>query len=140
MVFAGRSHPELAAKITQQLGVELGEIEAHDVRERGDVLSLLRVDSRRRRVRRPDRLSPRRPEHHGAAVHDPGGTARVRQAHHAVIPWFPYSRQDRKAKPREPISSRLLADMIQASGADRLLTMDLMRDRFRGSSRSRSTT
>jgi ribose-phosphate pyrophosphokinase len=50
----------------------------------------------------------------------------------AVIPWFPYSRQDRKAKPREPISSRLLADMIQAAGADRLLTMDLHAGQIQG--------
>ena len=34
----------------------------------------------------------------------------------AVIPWFPYARQDRKAKPREPISARLVADMLQLAG------------------------
>ena len=50
----------------------------------------------------------------------------------AVIPWFPYSRQDRKAKPREPISSRLLADMIQGAGADRVLTMDLHAGQIQG--------
>ena len=50
----------------------------------------------------------------------------------AVVPWFPYSRQDRKAKPREPISSRLLADMIQSAGADRLLTMDLHAGQIQG--------
>ena len=43
----------------------------------------------------------------------------------AVIPWFPYSRQDQKARPREPISARLVADMLQLAGADRVLTMDL---------------
>ena len=50
----------------------------------------------------------------------------------AVVPWFPYSRQDRKAKPREPISSRLLADMIQVAGADRVLTMDLHAGQIQG--------
>jgi ribose-phosphate pyrophosphokinase len=50
----------------------------------------------------------------------------------AVIPWFPYSRQDRKAKPREPISSRLLADMLQMAGVDRLLTMDLHAGQIQG--------
>jgi ribose-phosphate pyrophosphokinase len=50
----------------------------------------------------------------------------------AVVPWFPYSRQDRKAKPREPISSRLLADMIQNAGADRVLTMDLHAGQIQG--------
>ena len=50
----------------------------------------------------------------------------------AVMPWFPYSRQDRKAKPREPISSRLLADMLQLAGVDRLLTMDLHAGQIQG--------
>jgi ribose-phosphate pyrophosphokinase len=50
----------------------------------------------------------------------------------AVIPWFPYSRQDRKAKPREPISGRLVADMLQLAGADRVLTMDLHAGQIQG--------
>jgi ribose-phosphate pyrophosphokinase len=43
----------------------------------------------------------------------------------AVIPWYAYSRQDRKTKPREPITARLIANMIQAAGAERVMTMDL---------------
>ena len=50
----------------------------------------------------------------------------------AVIPWFPYSRQDRKAKPREPISGRLVADMLELAGADRVLTMDLHAGQIQG--------
>src|SRR4029077_10541523 len=50
----------------------------------------------------------------------------------AVIPWFPYARQDRKAKPREPISARLVADMLQLAGADRILTMDLHAGQIQG--------
>ena len=50
----------------------------------------------------------------------------------AVIPWFPYSRQDRKAKPREPISARLVADMLQLAGVDRVLTMDLHAGQIQG--------
>jgi ribose-phosphate pyrophosphokinase len=49
-----------------------------------------------------------------------------------VIPWFPYSRQDRKAKPREPISARLVADMLQLAGVDRVLTMDLHAGQIQG--------
>ncbi len=59
MVFAGRSHPELAGRITEQLGIELGAVDARDVRERRDVLPLRRVDPRRRRVHHPDRLPAR---------------------------------------------------------------------------------
>jgi ribose-phosphate pyrophosphokinase len=50
----------------------------------------------------------------------------------AVVPWFPYSRQDRKAKPREPISGRFVADMLQLAGADRVLTMDLHAGQIQG--------
>ena len=50
----------------------------------------------------------------------------------AVMPLFPYARQDRKAKPREPISARLVADMLQLAGADRVLTMDLHAGQIQG--------
>ncbi|MBR4420482.1 MAG: ribose-phosphate pyrophosphokinase [Clostridia bacterium] len=43
----------------------------------------------------------------------------------AVMPYFGYARQDRKARPRDPITARLVADLIQTAGADRILTMDL---------------
>ena len=43
----------------------------------------------------------------------------------AVIPYFGYARQDRKARPRDPITARLVADLLQTAGADRVLTMDL---------------
>lgn len=43
----------------------------------------------------------------------------------AVIPYYGYARQDRKARPRDPISAKLVADMITTAGADRMLTMDL---------------
>ena len=43
----------------------------------------------------------------------------------AVIPYFGYARQDRKTKARDPISAKLVANMIVAAGADRVLTMDL---------------
>ena len=50
----------------------------------------------------------------------------------AVIPLYPYARQDRKAKPREPISARFVADMLQLAGADRVLTMDLHAGQIQG--------
>ena len=50
----------------------------------------------------------------------------------AVIPYFGYARQDRKAKPRDPISAKLVANMIVAAGADRVLTMDLHASQIQG--------
>jgi len=50
----------------------------------------------------------------------------------AVLPYFGYARQDRKDKPRVPISSKLVADLLVASGTDRLLTMDLHAPQIQG--------
>lgn len=50
----------------------------------------------------------------------------------AVIPYFGYARQDRKAKARDPISAKLVADLITAAGADRVLTMDLHAPQIQG--------
>lgn len=50
----------------------------------------------------------------------------------AVIPYFGYARQDRKDKPRVPISAKLIANLIQAAGADRIMTMDFHADQIQG--------
>ena len=50
----------------------------------------------------------------------------------AVIPYYGYARQDRKARARDPISAKLVADLFQAAGADRILTMDLHSAQIQG--------
>lgn len=50
----------------------------------------------------------------------------------AVIPYFGYARQDRKAKPRDPITAKLVADIITSAGADRILTIDLHAAQIQG--------
>ncbi|MCL2370839.1 MAG: ribose-phosphate pyrophosphokinase [Firmicutes bacterium] len=50
----------------------------------------------------------------------------------AVIPYFGYARQDRKARARDPITAKLVADIIETSGADRVLTMDLHAPQLQG--------
>ncbi len=50
----------------------------------------------------------------------------------AVIPYFGYARQDRKDKPRVPISAKLVANLLTAAGADRIMTMDLHADQVQG--------
>ena len=50
----------------------------------------------------------------------------------AVIPYFGYARQDRKAKARDPISAKLVADLLTTAGADRVLTMDLHASQIQG--------
>ena len=58
----------------------------------------------------------------------------------AVIPYFGYARQDRKAGPRTPISAKLVANLITTAGADRVLTVDLHAGQIRGFSISPLTT
>ena len=50
----------------------------------------------------------------------------------AVIPYFGYARQDRKTKPRDPISAKLVANLITTAGADRVLTMDIHANQIQG--------
>ncbi|GAA5220981.1 ribose-phosphate pyrophosphokinase [Membranihabitans marinus] len=50
----------------------------------------------------------------------------------AVVPYFGYARQDRKDKPRVPISAKLIANLLQAAGADRVMTMDFHADQIQG--------
>ena len=50
----------------------------------------------------------------------------------AVIPYFGYARQDRKAKPRQPITSKLVADLLTTAGVDRVVTVDLHAKQIQG--------
>src|SRR5256884_3425514 len=132
MVFSGRSHKALAERIVEQLGVELGEVELHTF---GNGETYCRFDES---IRGADLFLVQT----GCQPVDQNlmelllmiQAAKLASAKRitAVIPWFPYARQDRKAKPREPISARLVADMLQLAGADRVLTMDLHAGQIQG--------
>jgi ribose-phosphate pyrophosphokinase len=132
MVVSGRSHPDLAQRIAEQLGVEQGEIELKTYPNgetyvryhesiRGADLFLVQTGCEPVDQNLMELLLMIQ-------------AAKLASAKRitAVIPWFPYSRQDRKAKPREPISGRLVADMLQLAGADRVLTMDLHAGQIQG--------
>jgi ribose-phosphate pyrophosphokinase len=132
MVFSGRSHTDLAQRIAQQLGVELGEAEVSTF-PNGE--TYVRYDES---IRGADVFVVQT----GCEPVDQNimellfmiQAAKLASAKRitAVIPLFPYARQDRKAKPREPISARLIADMLQLAGADRILTMDLHAGQIQG--------
>jgi ribose-phosphate pyrophosphokinase len=132
MVFSGRSHPELAQKIAEQLGIELGEVELKTF-ENGETYCRFRES-----IRGADAFIVQT----GCEPVDRNimellfmvQAAKLASAKRitAVIPLYPYARQDRKAKPREPISARLIADALQLAGADRVLTMDLHAGQIQG--------
>jgi ribose-phosphate pyrophosphokinase len=132
MVFSGRSHPELATSIGEKLGVELGDVELKTFVN--DETYCRYLES----IRGADVFIVQT----GCPPVDKnlmelllmvqaaklGSAKRIT----AVIPWYPYARQDRKARPREPISARLVADMLQLAGVDRVLTMDLHAGQIQG--------
>jgi ribose-phosphate pyrophosphokinase len=132
MVFAGRSHPDLAQRIAEQLGVELGDVELETFKN-GE--TYCRFDES---IRGADVFVVQTGcipiDQHLMELLLMIQAAKLASAKRitAVIPLFPYARQDRKAKPREPISARLVADMLELAGADRVLTMDLHAGQIQG--------
>jgi ribose-phosphate pyrophosphokinase len=132
MVFSGRSHPDLARQIAEKLGVELADIEL-DTFANGETYGRY-IES----IRGADVFLVQT----GCQPVDRNlmelmfmiQAAKLASAKRitAVMPLFPYARQDRKARPREPISARLVADMLQLAGADRVLTMDLHAGQIQG--------
>lgn len=130
-LFCGSSHPELGNKIADYLGVEIGQIERRQFSDgeywvkyqeniRGKDIFLLQ------------------------STHSPGDNllellimidaARRASAARitAVIPYFGYARQDRKDQPRVAITSRLIANLLEAATAERILTMDLHTAQLQG--------
>src|SRR5438552_10084896 len=125
MVFSGRSHPDLADAIAGHLGVELGEIELETFANGETYCRYLES------IRGADvflvQTGCEPIDRHLMELLFMIQAAKLASAKRitAVMPLFPYARQDRKAKPREPISARLVSDMLQLAGAGRVLTMDL---------------
>jgi len=138
MLVAGRANPELAAKIASKLGVHLAGVTLKTFAN-GEVYCRYEESVRGADVFivQPTCANPAT----GVGTNDAlmelmamidaavGGSAhRVI----AVTPWYGYSRQDKKSAPREPITARLVARMLEAAGIDRILTMDLHSGQIQG--------
>ena len=132
MVFAGRSNPRLGEAIAEHLGIRLGPILLKTFAN-GEIYARFEESVRGADVflvQSPhDALNDAR---HGAADHDPGGQARLGARITAVLPYFPYARQDKKSAAREPITGRLMATLLEAAGVDRVLAMDLHQGQVQG--------
>jgi ribose-phosphate pyrophosphokinase len=138
MLFSGRANPELAAKIADKLGVEMGPVTLKTF-SNGEVYCRFDESIRGADVFliQPTCGNP----YTGISANDALMELLVMidaavgaSAHRviAVTPWFGYSRQDKKSAPREPISARLVAHMLEAAGADRVVTMDLHAGQVQG--------
>ncbi len=131
-VFTGNANPKLAADICKVIGIKLGENEVKGFADGEVSCSLYET------VRGSDVFlvqSTCKPVNDNLMelliMIDACRRASAGRIT-AVVPYFGYARQDRKAKSRDPISAKLVANMITAAGADRVLTMDLHAAQIQG--------
>ena len=131
-IFTGNSNPDLAAEICKIIGTKLGESEVKKFADGEVAVSLYET------VRGSDVFlinSTCKPVNDSLMelliMIDACRRASAGRIT-AVVPYFGYARQDRKAKSRDPISAKLVANMITAAGADRVLTMDLHAAQIQG--------
>jgi ribose-phosphate pyrophosphokinase len=132
MLFAGRSHPELADQVAKELDVPVTAQTARDFAN-GEIF--VRFEES---VRGCDAFVL---QSHPAPLNQwlmeqlimidalkRGSAKRIT----AILPFYPYARQDKKHRGREPISARLVADLLKTAGADRIVTVDLHTDQIQG--------
>jgi len=131
-IFTGNSNPALAREVCESLGARLGEIDVGRFPD-GEVMVEVREN-----VRGGDCFviqsictPPNENLMELLLVMDALRRASAKRIT-AVIPYFCYSRQDRKVAPRVPISAKLVADVITAAGASRVLTVDLHAGQIQG--------
>ncbi|MFD5319291.1 ribose-phosphate diphosphokinase [Streptomyces sp. NPDC127098] len=132
MLFSGRAHPELAKEVAEELGVGIVPTTARDFAN-GEIY--VRFEES---VRGADCFLM---QSHTAPINtwimeqlimiDALKRASARSIS-VIIPFYGYARQDKKHRGREPISARLMADLLSTAGADRIITMDLHADQVQG--------
>jgi len=131
-IFGGRAHPALTEEICAYLNVPAGKVTTYNFSD-GETFCQIEEN-----VRGADVfvVQPTCPPVNGNLIEllimldalKRSSAARVT----AVVPYFGYARQDKKDKPRVPITSKLVADLISKAGADRVLAMDLHAPQIQG--------
>ncbi len=132
MLFSGRAHPELAEQVAKELDIAVTAQTARDFAN-GEIF--VRFDES---VRGCDAFVL---QSHPAPLNQwlmeqlimidalkRGSAKRIT----AILPFYPYARQDKKHRGREPISARLVADLLKTAGADRIVSVDLHTDQIQG--------
>jgi ribose-phosphate pyrophosphokinase len=124
-IFTCNAHPDLAKEITAELGVNLGQSEVGKFSD-GEISVKINETVRGADVYIVQPTSTPVNEHIMELLIMTDAMRRASAGRiTAVIPYFGYARQDRKTRARDPISAKLVADIIQTAGTDRVLTMDL---------------
>ena len=133
MVFTGNANPKLAADVARRLGIPLGAVTVDRFSD-GEVQVELQVNVRGKDVfiLQPTCAPTNENLMELLVMADAFKRASARRVT-AAIPYFGYARQDRRPRgARVPITSKLVANMLQAAGVNRLLTMDLHADQIQG--------
>lgn len=131
-IFSGNASPELGCRIAEILGQPLGDMEVGRFSD-GEVQVKINDSVRGADVFLVQPTCPPVNEHLVELLimldaFRRGSAARIV----AVLPYYGYSRQDRKARGREPITAKLVANLITSAGADRVLAVDLHTDQIQG--------
>ena len=132
MLYSGRSNPDLAQQIADKLGVMLGEVKLKTFAN-GETYVRYTDSIRGADVFIVQSGSPPVNDHlvELLIMIQAAKLASAKRIT-AVIPWFPYTRQDKKSAPREPITAKLVADTLEVAGVDRVVTMDLHAGQIQG--------
>ena len=131
-VFYGTSHPELGERITKFLGIKAGDIKVSRF-SGGEIYARINENIRGSScvIIQTCTQEVNSDLMELFIVIDAMKRASAKSIS-VVIPQFGYARQDRKAASREPISARLMANLLETAGADRIVTMDLHSDQIQG--------
>ncbi len=132
MVFTGRANPELSKEITNYLGTELGKVKISTFRN-GEIYAKYLESVRGSDAFVIQSLCEPVNDNLMELLIMVDALKRASAARiSAVIPYYAYARQDKKTEPREPISAKLIADLLIVAGVDRVLTMDLHAGQIQG--------
>lgn len=131
-LFAGSSHPALAESLAKALKVSLGKITLKDF-SCGEQYVKFEESIRGKDVYILQ-TSTHEPDKDLIQLYLMCQAAQLSFAEtiHVIVPHFPYARQDRVAEPREPISAKLVAHLLEEAGADHVITMDLHSSQIQG--------
>jgi ribose-phosphate pyrophosphokinase len=131
-IFSGRSHPDLARSICSHLEIPLGECDIFDFSNE-NIFVQVKENVRSRDVFLVQSLcSPVNTNVMELLIMIDAFRRASAGRITAVIPYYAYGRSDKKDQPRVPITARLLANLIETAGADRVLTMDLHAGQIQG--------
>ena len=130
-IFSGKSNPRLSEKIAQLLGVSLGKIEL-DTFSDGELRVAFKENVRGENVFLIQSTNPPAENLMELLLMLDAAKRASAKTVTAIIPYYGYSRQDRKDRPRVPISARMILDLIAVAGVDRMVTMDLHSPQIQG--------